>query len=439
MSGFIRNNSGEAVEGASVYVDDTSGVVSNYNGFYRITTPYRPKELIVQHLSHFSRRIILKEEDFSEYRQALDIELTPQFMALPPVDIVALKVQVLIEEDFSRDILDYEFAGQRLLLLVRERQQYLLRLTDESGEVIAEISLPGKSSRLHRSCMGGLHAVGPDFTQELIVYNEGLDTFPRYDSRKFHSIIEPCVLKNDRYYIFRRAEMLNQLVRYFYFDNYGGRHPFTEIENGAAIREAYNAYSNFIHDTPFVMRAGSTPPPEPVDKGFQLDDFEKQHESTFDIQALLSMAGSASQIAWLGAMKTIEQDSNYAPLFKIGEKILVFDHINGGIRQFDDLFRPEQIVPISYQTQRGWRKELLKDDVTQALYAHFAPDGFHRLEKINTGDGAIERSYLLPEILYLSHHFRIRDGYLYYLGQEDVNIPNCKLYKVNIAQKSGKP
>lgn len=438
ISGYIRSSGGEAVEGASVYVDDTTGVISNGDGFYRIVTPQGPKELIVQHLSHFSRRIILKEEQFTGRRLHLDVELTPQFMALPPVDIVSPKVQVLVEEDFSRDILDYEFAGPYLLLLIRERRQHVLRLTDESGTVLTELILAGTPRQLHRSCTGGLHAVGPDFTQELIVHALQLDTFPRYDTRKFRSIIEPCVLKNDRYYVFKKAELLNQAVRYWYFDHRGGRHPLTNVVNMGAVREAYSAYRSFMYNDPFVVRPEKTPQSDPMDKGFQLDAFADEYNMVLDVEALAPLAMSPSQNDWLGAMKTIEADFNYAPLFKIGDKILVFDHVDGEIRQFDDLFRPEKNIPIRYQRQKGWKKELLKDDVTQVLYAHFAPDGLHRLEKINATDGRMDQTYPLGEVEYLSHHFRIRDGYLYYLGQEDVNIPNCKLYKVHIAQQ-GKP
>ncbi len=436
--GSVRNAGGEALEGASVYADDTTGVVTNADGLYRIVTAGRPKELILQHLGHFSRRIVLKETDFSDRRLQMDVELMPQFLSLPPVDIVSQKVRVLIEEDFTSDLFDYEFAGQNLLLLLRDKKRYLLRLMDESGEVLSELPLAGEPRQLHRSCTGGLHIVGPYFTQELILNGQQLDTFPRYDTRKFRVVIEPCVLKNDRYYIYRKSKLLNQAVHYTYFDPYGGLHPFTEVRNNAAIREAYYDYRNFFENAPFVMRPGKTPDSRHADYDLAAVEYGGGFDVPLEIGALLPYAASADQAAWLGALKTIEADSTYAPLFKIGEKIFVFDHVNGSIRQFDDLFRPEADIPISYQKEKGWQKQLLKDDVTQDLYAHFAPFGLHRLEKIGISDGSMTHSYPLEEVRYLSWNFKVRDGYLYYIGQDDVNIPNRKLYKVNIVQR-GKP
>jgi len=434
--GSIRSNTGEAVQGASVYINDTVGVVSNESGLYKIVSDTRPAELTVQHLSHFSRRVPLLADAFTDQRLQMDVLLTAQFVALPPVDIVSPKVQTLITEDFSVEIYDYEFAGENLLLLLRQRKQHLLRLVGESGELLSELPLAGNPRRLHRSCTGGLHAVGSHFAQELIVNVLELDTFPRYDVRQFRSVIEPCVLKHDRYYIYRKATLFNQAIHYWFFDAYGGRHHLTEILNRAAIREAYRVYRNFLQNLPFTVRPEKTPYSESIDKHFNLDELPNEHEAPLDIKMLLPLTVSANQTAWLGALQTIEADSNYAPLFKIGDKILVFDHVNEEIQQFDDAFRRESSIPIDYQKGKGWRKELLKDDVTQALYAHFAPDGRHALQKIDVGNGAVIKSYPMDEVLYLSHHFKIRNGYLYYLGQEHVNIPNCKLFKVNIAQQN---
>ncbi|MCC6281847.1 MAG: hypothetical protein IT262_14685 [Saprospiraceae bacterium] len=434
--GVIRSTTGEVVPGASVYIDDTTGVVSNEQGQYKIVSAQRPRVLIVQQLSHFSRRILLQADTFSNRRLRLDVVLTAQFVALPQVDIVSPKVEVLLEEDFTNDLFDYEFAGENLLLLLRRNRQHVLRLVGESGEVLTEMVLAGNPRSLHRSCTGGLHAVGSDIVQELILNSLQLDTFPRYPAGKFRSIIEPCVLKNDRYYVYRKSAVFNQAVYYWYFDTYGGRHPLTEILNRASIREAYRAYRYFLYNMPFTVRPEKTPYSESIDKGFQLDAFPDEYDVPLNIQALLPLALSANQNAWLGVLKTIESDSNYAPMFKIGDRILVFDHINGEIRQFDDAFRKEDAIPIAYQKGKGWKKELLKDDVTQAMYAHFAPDGRHELQKIDVSTGNTLKSYPLDEVLYLSHHFKIRDGYLYYLGQENVNIPNYKLFKVNIAQQS---
>jgi hypothetical protein len=154
------------------------------------------------------------------------------------------------------------------------------------------------------------------------------------------------------------------------------------------------------------------------------------------VSQLFRLAGSG-EVPWISLLQRIENDSVYAPLFKIGQTLVLFDHLNGRLWQFDPTFQVNTTRPISYHRAKGWLKELLQDhDARQVIYAHFAPSGRHDLRKINLRDGSVEREYPLAEVDHLSQNFKVRGGQLYYLGQPDVNTPNHKLYKVNIAQKS---
>lgn len=434
--GIVQNTEGEALPGASVYLNDSTGVVSDDNGYYKLTAPQRPTQLIVQHLGHFSRRIPLGPELFEANSARLDLALTPQATALPTLDIVAAKVQELVQEDWASSIYDYEFAGKNLLLLLREQKRYYLRLMDERGGLLAQVELPEQPIRLHQSCTGGIHVVAGTFAQEISLDGSALDTFPRYGVRHFLKTVEPCVLKNDRYYVYRASGSMNQVLHYWYYDAYGGRHKWLDVVDSAGVQEAKHAYGAFRRNEPFTQRGAPAPTPAPT----LADELEASVADDFgiplDIRHLLHFAETGAQMAWLGSLEALRNDSAYAPLFRMGRELLIFDHVNGTLRRFDDLFRLMQELPIRYHTERGWRKELLRDAANSALYAHFDPDGAHALQKIDPATGLATQTYPLPEVLYISRKFKVRDGYLYYLGQPNPNVPNSKLYKVNIAQRN---
>lgn len=432
ISGHVRSETGEALPGSLVQISDTIGVVADAEGHFEIQSPQRPAEVTVRSLGYFPRRVLLQNADFQNKKAKLEIALTSQATELKEVSISAKKVEVLAEENFSTDIHDYEFAGENLLLLVRERKRYYARLTNEDGKKLDEIQLAGQPTILHRSCTGSLHLVGSEFAQELTINGLYLDTFPRYPLQKFRQFVEPCVEQSRGYYFFRIVGLFNKSITYVYFDPGGRRHLLAQIKDAAGEAEAMDAYGAFRNGEPLFLGRASGPG---IADGFGVSN-ATEPANIFNDAALQHYANSNEQLAHWSWLQVLKMDSVYAPLLKIGDTLLLFDHVRGEIYRFDVRFSDEQQIPIRYQQDEGWKKELLKDEATQTVYAHFAPKNRHNLKKINLADGKVVAEYPMDEVPHISQNFKVKNGFLYFLGRADANVPNASLYKVHIFQKN---
>ena len=153
------------------------------------------------------------------------------------------------------------------------------------------------------------------------------------------------------------------------------------------------------------------------------------------ITQLLKKAQTNSQIAHLGNIERIKTDSVYAPLMKSGDTLFLFDHVHGLLHQFTSPDEDFWSVPIDYQTDKGWQTELLYDRQTHRFYALFWNQGKYLLKKIDTLSGKAEVTYLLDEMPLWSKKIKIYNGYLYYLGQEDPNVPNYVLKKIDFQRR----
>lgn len=432
ISGYVRSASGEAIPGALAQIDDSTGAVSDAAGRFAIRAARRPSELTVRCLGFFPRRLVLRNDDFTDARALLDIVLTDQETPLQEVSITAKRVEALAEENFSTDIYDYVFAGEHLLLLMRDRKRYYARLLSESGEKLHEIQLDGQPTLLHRSCTGSLHLAGDFFAQELTLNGQRIDTFPRYSLQKFRQFVLPCVEQSKGHYYFRVRGLFNKSVTYVYFDPERRRQLLIVIEDEAGKEEAMAAYGDLRSGAPLFINRSPSPG---AGDGFGLPDLGDP-VNMFSDDALQHYANSNEQLAHWSWMQVIKSDSVYAPLIKAGDTLLLFDHVNGDLYRFaTPPLREKQPGVLSYRKEAGWQREILKDEATQTLYAHFAPGGNHLLRRINARTGSITAEYPLSDVPLVSRNFKIRNGFLYFLGQAQVGVPNASLYKVNIFSK----
>jgi hypothetical protein len=102
----------------------------------------------------------------------------------------------------------------------------------------------------------------------------------------------------------------------------------------------------------------------------------------------------------------------YAPLFRVGDTLCVFDHARGAIRKFTDELEACGEVPISYQQRNLWSGRLVQDAGDQRVYVVERKAASVLLERINVNSGTVSTPYVLgnryPE------QVMVHDGYAYY-------------------------
>lgn len=427
ITGGVLDEAGEPLPGTTVIADDKAQAISDASGAFDLRLAEKPKTITIRCIGYFPQRIQADTLRFTGRKINLRITLVSNAVNLPEVAISGKPMETVFEEDFTSDLLDYGFAGRDLLLLVRERKRYLLRLTTDGGELLSEIQLPGKPDLLHRSCTGDFHAVGAAWAWEVSLNGKLVDTLPRYPAARFHQLVEPCVLEKDGYYFFRRMGAFRQSVQYSYFDPGYKPHLLATIRDEIAEQQLLRRYREilaaYMKTIPDIDRdeilEGKSPLADPM-QALNPDNLTKMAETN----ALVAAIGFFSQLAL---------DSVYAPLVKAGEYVYLLDHQNDRmmrirVEPWDDGTRT-----MTYHHEPGWRKEVLVDAALNRVYGRFSGPGRDlQLKEVNLGTGTVRRSYTLTAAPYLADTFRIRNGTLYCIGQPDVNVPNRNLYKINI-------
>lgn len=428
--------------------------ISDSAGRFGFSLERKPDQLRVRLLGYLPFAVTLDTADWRGRSLTLRCVLRADTTALSGVTITGQVMETLFRENYSSSLLDYLLLDRRLVLLVKERRKYLLRLTETDGSLISELVLPASEapSRLHSGCSGARHVVGRLRSWEIRIGSDRIDTLPAYPTAKFQRLIRPCAAMLENNYFFMKTGQFNQTVRYTWYDPAGKARILIDITDSIADAMAWQAYSDFVTKRLFMLP-----------RTYELDPagaFNVQHpaylnehsaipkESADDPYALPRLmqqldAYDTDQLANLGTLEMMRDDSVYAPMFVIGDSIYLFNHPYGKLMRlrpsaaFNETAAQDLVVhetPLSYHHNKGWRKEVLVDEVREKAYGRFFSqrNGLILFE-IDLHTGRAGTRYDIPVAPYLADTYRLRDGMLYFIGQPDVKIPNRQLYRLPLA------
>lgn len=433
VTGQVRTENGEPLAGASVYLDEQNGAYTDTAGRFLLLSPVRPKAVTARYLDHYTRQIKFQSADFQGNTAKITILLIPKNQVLGEALISAKPIESIASTNYVTDIFDFGFWGDALLLLARERKRYFLRLQTESGAVLSELDLPGEPRVLHRSCLGDYHVVGKTRAWEISFSTKGLDTLPSYPAENFKALIQPCVLQTRGWYFFQEHRNFNQRVRYLAVSEGEGSKVLFDIGDPQRVDYAERTFIDFLQGQPFLVRTET----------FRFSRFGHPLESmntdltddgSTSIEALLPLACHEcyDQLHRLSELETIRRDSAYVPLFLVGDKLCLFDHVNHQLVRFQPLAPKQELHPIEYHRDKGWIKLMLQDESSGRLYALFQQRNGLMLKEINPENGQEKARYDLNFAPYLAEKWKIRNGTLYFLGQPGITEPNKTLYKMDI-------
>lgn len=427
VAGHVFGELGEPLKGATVVADKTALTWTDTTGFFDMRLRERPKTLTVRYVGYFPQRMRLDTLAFSGENTRLQFFLISNAVSLSEVAISEKSVETLFQENFQTNLLDYVFAGKDLLLLVREGKKHFLRLANDAGRTLAEMRLPAEHfTLLHQSCTGDFHIVGDTWAWEVALNSQQIDTLPRYPAAGFHELVEPCVLIHNDFYFFRETGPFRQSVRYIYFDLSKKRYLLAYIRDERAEEQLAHRYreilDTYMRTIPDVDRDDILSGKNPLGSSAQ----------ALRPENLTKMAETNGLVAAIGFFTMLAADSVYAPLFKINDRLCIFDHVNDVVLRFKLDSWADSSLAINYHKAPGWRKEMILDVALNRVYGRFSSKGGGLvLKEIDIENGGVGKEYAPEVVPYLAENFQMRNGYLYFIGQPDVNSPNRKLYKIN--------
>jgi len=125
----------------------------------------------------------------------------------------------------------------------------------------------------------------------------------------------------------------------------------------------------------------------------------------------------------------------YAPLFVVGDTMLVFDHASARMWKFTRDFKEAGRAPLPYLSKvegRDWSGRIIQDRKTSALYAVFQRNGYQWLRVIDPMTGLLgprtRLTYRYPE------RTQVFNGSVYYVYRPFESLQKRSIYREKVSE-----
>jgi hypothetical protein len=136
---------------------------------------------------------------------------------------------------------------------------------------------------------------------------------------------------------------------------------------------------------------------------------------------------------WVGASyftQSLYYQEAYAPLFHRNDSLFIFDYAHDQLCIYSSYGEALKTVPIYHHynpNRSGWKKQIIQDKVTGALYAIFEMNGFSYLGLIDISTGKISNKVKLA-FKYVDK-IRVNNNFVYYVYRPYESTQKKYLYK----------
>ena len=400
----------QAVEGSVNIrvIDHYLGEKTNREGYYELALPKKNSfQLEFSHIGYSTQsktiyRYQFKNSDTLE----LNIELVFSPFELETIEIADKPIPVPVFKSEKESVADFEFYGENLLLLTYEKrlekESKVLYVTEEQ-DLISSFFVPGLAKELYTDFLGNVYAVCEEKIFQIEIKNDNLVLF-EISVDDFETIIKPCV---------------DTLAENIYFSTYNPDFPAFDYYAFNTMDSTYKYLQYIVHDYHMEIFRAEYKYMSGRDK---LEAFRKELETGIDKEII---AGFMT-----GYSRSMNYKPLYAPLFVIKDTVMIFDHYSGQLFKYDPAHQPIDSISIDYFNTRKrseWRQQLLKDEITDRIYAVFQRVGKMYLKEISTETGKV----IGENQLYYRYveNTKIKDGYAYYIYRPFESTQKKYLYR----------
>ncbi|MBI3133335.1 MAG: carboxypeptidase-like regulatory domain-containing protein [Bacteroidetes bacterium] len=381
--------------------------LSNQRGLFYLTVPAEKVSLHISYIGYLPVDTTLNFKSTTHDTVSVSFRMVSTVKELGAIT-VSSQPYIRVFETTNLNILDYTFFGQHILLLVKSRENYQVRLLDQQEKILTRQNLAFKPVSFVKDCLGILHIVSEDslypvhFDSEVFTFP---DAIPVEDYVEF---IEPCVAATENFFFLKYVTNFNQTIDYisqrkaddFY-------QSLRKVTDPAKVNDVEN-YARELQVTVAPNIMGDIFDPRDVRASRE----KAQDQFFFDL---------------------VITNAVYAPLIRTGNAVYVFDHLADSCFVFSQNSEFIRQFSIGYHLQENWANTLLTDEAQEKIYAVHQTNGIFLLSEINLETGQLKEGTELVRHTY-PQKIRIRDGWVYYLHNLD-NSGFNKLYKVRLKER----
>lgn len=425
---FIDKKSGESIpnvyvsiqkwaKNSSQHIDSAYVLLSNNKGQIQLDNSFVLNDLLMITAKHYLY------EDFVQGFKIKNLKDTTKFeIVLTPSGIQSIK-EVIIKAPGIPDtvygsdrlsVADFEIQKNGKILLLTYPKQLKrggeIVLFDGGKELTTFPILEDKPEKLLKDFRGNTHVICENGIYTLIVKSNELN-ISAIDKEYFFKYIAPIVDTNRTKLFLNNFNPIYPAFDYFTFD---------KIDS---------SYRKLMHIEDDLMMELYKSEYKWMDVRTKLWAKNKEIETGIEAEV------------WVGAnyfTQSIYYEEAYAPLFQRNDSLFVFDYANDRIMIFSILGNLIGKVPIyhHYNPRKiGWKKNLIQDKVTGAIYALFELNGISYLGMIDVKTGNIGNKVRL-NFKYVDK-IRVHNNFVYYIYRPFESLQKKYLYREQLPYKIG--
>jgi hypothetical protein len=390
LKGLVLDaNTHEAIKDVRVEIENSQKAsITDKNGVYVIPINHLPVKLI------FSNMAYEKQEQWINDLNFLNVQLAMKINYMNEIAIYSEPMVAKLEINKKLWALDYEFSGDKILLLVKENLvfgKYSLLLINENADSITSTVLPNGHEKLIKDCEGNIYVIAKYEVSMLSISDNHILLFPPMSMAEYSKTIEPCVESLYGNYYFKELFAENYAINYCVH------------EKGQIKARLFKT----IVDT----------------QGIRLYRAEQEHlASITDPFDLFVEEVYASKILF----KPIN-----APLLSDNKQLYVFNFTQDRIERYSLNGKINEIVEIDFHKNKRWGNKILKDEFTGFFYTYYEKAGKYWVNKINLQNGELFESIEIPEHIFIDD-IKIYHNTLYFLYRDRKSYDNLALYAMKL-------
>jgi hypothetical protein len=383
------------LQGVAVNLQNsTYGTLTNNNGSFSFTIPYKKHLSLLFSLISYAKRV--KEIDVTGSQDSvyISVSLARSYSAIDTVAVYGtLKPDTLVGSP-TYSVYDFDFYEDKFILLTATRslKDAELKLADANGKILTTYKVPktgGEAKEFYRDYMGYTNLVCKNYIYRINMYHDRFVLIP-LDIQDVNTFIKPIIDTINGKIIFSDYWKDYPLFNYFsYTEKDSTKAQLLSIED----KELMHAY-NFEY--------------------YSLKPREKLEARRLAMDLNMDKHVVASLMS--GFTKSMFYEPLFAPLFIVKDTICVFDHYKDRLYHMDKHGTKIDSISISYNHPKNWKewkRLMLKDDIENAIYAVYEKNGHKYIKQISTQTGKDMGRYSLQ--FHSADKLKIHDGYAYYI------------------------
>jgi len=402
-------NSNAPIVNSSVKIKDKNlGSISNKIGQFYILSNRLPVVLEISYVGYETQEYTIEFEPL----QPITIQMIPKTELLKGVVITTEKIDT-VYRDRHYSVLDYELLSDGIVLLIYRytlnRSEILFK--DYNGNNIASINtLPGKPLRLFKDCLDKLHLFTKNKSYQIYFGKEKPELHPAVDLSEFIQTMQYCELLHNGKLYYHEQGYLDLINIYYSIDT----NNLERINFHTVLDQEKLDFLMYNPENLALLNSNFGP-------------------SLSDLQGLSSDGDILSQIRNMEVELRFNQmayfPTIYAPMFKLGDSIIIFNYPNSKIEFFNESDSLIGSTNIAYHHSTNkdfqnlisslsrtnkWQEEVYVDDSFRKAYTSYLNfNGTKTINEINLQTGQLVKSIKIP-FPYVEK-IQFHNGFIYYI------------------------